>query len=150
MFWMSFPVFGSITMILWFTGILMISLADKKTWLEWPGRICVLLGLFSLLFFTVLLWINLERPPMRTLGETRLWYTIFLSTVGIIIYFYFQPAIIDQPIFFFQPVNKVFCTCFIPDSLFYICKPDLFEVFPPVFSGIFSRKIEIIICSPFI
>jgi ABC-type transport system involved in cytochrome c biogenesis permease subunit len=31
-------------------------------------------------------WINLERPPMRTMGETRLWYSFFLSATGYIAY----------------------------------------------------------------
>jgi len=28
------------------------------------------------------LWVGLERPPMRTVGETRLWYAFFLAAVG--------------------------------------------------------------------
>ncbi|MCK5781315.1 MAG: cytochrome c biogenesis protein CcsA, partial [Flavobacteriales bacterium] len=43
-----------------------------------------LLGAFVVVSFTVLLWKELERPPMRTLGETRLWYSLFLPFIGII------------------------------------------------------------------
>ncbi len=32
--------------------------------------------------FIIGFWIHLERPPMRTMGETRLWYSLFLSSVG--------------------------------------------------------------------
>lgn len=32
------------------------------------------------------LWYLLERPPMRTLGETRLWYAFFLPVLGLIIH----------------------------------------------------------------
>lgn len=32
------------------------------------------------------MWISLERPPMRTMGETRLWYSFFLPLAGIITY----------------------------------------------------------------
>ncbi len=32
------------------------------------------------------MWVNLQRPPMRTMGETRLWYGIFLSAIGYFIY----------------------------------------------------------------
>ena len=32
------------------------------------------------------LWHGLERPPMRTMGETRLWYSFFLALVGYITY----------------------------------------------------------------
>ena len=32
------------------------------------------------------MWISLRRPPLRTMGETRLWYSFFLSLTGIVIY----------------------------------------------------------------
>lgn len=32
--------------------------------------------------FIAELWILLDRPPMRTLGETRLWYGLFLPAIG--------------------------------------------------------------------
>lgn len=41
----------------------------------------VLLGLFL-----TKLWISLERPPLRTLAETRLWYSFFISAIGLILY----------------------------------------------------------------
>lgn len=41
-------------------------------------------GLF--LAFIALLWISLERPPLRTMGETRLWYSFFLPVAGLITY----------------------------------------------------------------
>ena len=43
----------------------------------------------SLLLFTafiVILWTTLERPPMRTMGETRLWYSFFLLLSGLFTY----------------------------------------------------------------
>ena len=36
--------------------------------------------------FIVAVWIGQERPPLRTIGETRLWYSFFLSTVGYVTY----------------------------------------------------------------
>jgi ABC-type transport system involved in cytochrome c biogenesis permease subunit len=87
MTWMNFSFFAIITIILWFAGLLTLGLSAKRIRLEWTGRICIIIGIINLLFFTVMLWINLERPPMRTLGETRLWYTIFLSSIGLITYF---------------------------------------------------------------
>ena len=32
------------------------------------------------------MWLSLERPPLRTMGETRLWYSFFLPLAGIIVY----------------------------------------------------------------
>ncbi|MCF8218043.1 MAG: cytochrome c biogenesis protein CcsA [Bacteroidales bacterium] len=34
----------------------------------------------------VYLWISFGRPPMRTMGETRLWYSFFLPVVGWVTY----------------------------------------------------------------
>lgn len=42
------------------------------------------LGVFSI--FIVGLWISLERPPMRTMGETRLWYSFFAIVSGLFTY----------------------------------------------------------------
>lgn len=36
--------------------------------------------------FIVGIWIGQARPPMRTMGETRLWYSFFLSAVGYVAY----------------------------------------------------------------
>lgn len=43
-------------------------------------------GLLVFGAFIVLLWMSLERPPLRTMGETRLWYSFFLPLVGLITY----------------------------------------------------------------
>ena len=36
--------------------------------------------------FVAMLWLSLERPPMRTMGETRLWYSLFLLVAGVATY----------------------------------------------------------------
>lgn len=45
-----------------------------------------LIGLAIFFCFIVGMWISLERPPMRTMGETRLWYSFFLPLAGLITY----------------------------------------------------------------
>lgn len=45
-----------------------------------------LLGAMVLAVYIAGLWIGLERPPMRTMGETRLWYSFFLSVAGVAVY----------------------------------------------------------------
>ena len=45
-----------------------------------------LAGLAIFFAFIVGMWISLERPPLRTMGETRLWYSFFLPLAGIIVY----------------------------------------------------------------
>lgn len=41
---------------------------------------------FVLALFVAGMWIHLERPPLRTMGETRLWYSLFLSLAGVLVY----------------------------------------------------------------
>lgn len=44
------------------------------------------IGLTIFFIYILLMWHTLERPPMRTMGETRLWYSFFLPLAGIIVY----------------------------------------------------------------
>lgn len=43
-------------------------------------------GAMVLLSFVVGMWVILERPPLRTMGETRLWYSLFLASAGCLVY----------------------------------------------------------------
>jgi len=57
----------------------------------WKGRsglvyLFTLTGLAVFFAFIVGMWISQERPPLRTMGETRLWYSFFLPLAGIIVY----------------------------------------------------------------
>ena len=44
------------------------------------------LGALIMVAFIAGLWRELDRPPMRTIGETRLWYALFLTVVGQLVY----------------------------------------------------------------
>ena len=44
------------------------------------------LGLLTFFSFILSMWISLERPPLRTMGETRLWYSFFLPLAGLVVY----------------------------------------------------------------
>ena len=57
----------------------------------WKGRSAMvyafsITGLAIFFAFIAGMWITLERPPLKTMGETRLWYSFFLSLAGIIVY----------------------------------------------------------------
>jgi len=41
-------------------------------------------GLIVFALFIAGMWISLERPPLRTMGETRLWYSFFLPSAGLL------------------------------------------------------------------
>lgn len=53
------------------------------------GKLVDLLALAGIALFgafIVALWIGQQRPPLRTMGETRLWYSFFLFLIGFITY----------------------------------------------------------------
>ena len=81
MIWSYFIVFALLSVALWTTG----------AWAAWRNRrrlafAATGLGLAVFFVYILLMWITLERPPLRTMGETRLWYSFFLPLAGIIVY----------------------------------------------------------------
>lgn len=36
--------------------------------------------------FIICLWVSLDRPPLKTMGETRLWYSFFALSAGLFTY----------------------------------------------------------------
>ena len=80
--WDHFTAFAIPVLISWMLAIITL-FASKKRWLN---KIFTLAGIVGFATFIVLLWISLDRPPMRTMGETRLWYSFFLSTIGFVMY----------------------------------------------------------------
>lgn len=81
MSWNNFPYFALVAVLLWATGAYA-AWKDKKT-LTLSATVAGLLVFFS---FIVAMWISLERPPLRTMGETRLWYSLFLPFAGLVVY----------------------------------------------------------------
>ena len=47
---------------------------------------CSVLSIVVLAAFIALLWVSLGRPPMKTMGETRLWYSFFALLSGLFTY----------------------------------------------------------------
>ncbi|NMD01478.1 MAG: cytochrome c biogenesis protein CcsA [Bacteroidales bacterium] len=76
-----------------FPGIVLLILSslfvlwDKK--LIYRNSIHLFLSAYSLLFlaFIVLLWVEMGRAPLRTLGETRLWYAFFIPLMTLVLYY---------------------------------------------------------------
>jgi ABC-type transport system involved in cytochrome c biogenesis permease subunit len=81
MMWSHFIFFAIASLLCWIIGSFA-AWKDKRS----IAYSTVTVGL--LIFFTYIIgmWISQERPPLRTMGETRLWYAFFLPLAGIIIY----------------------------------------------------------------
>ena len=80
--WTHFISFAISAMICWLLAIVTVHLVKPKGW----AITFSLIGILIFAAFIVLMWVGLERPPLRTMGETRLWYTFFLSTIGLVMY----------------------------------------------------------------
>ena len=59
---------------------------SKKKKVEIIGIISIYCGILVMGLFLRDLWTSIQRPPLRTLGETRLWYSAFIPVIGIITY----------------------------------------------------------------
>lgn len=86
MTWIEYPLFIFITSALWIAGLLLLWFAKTYKY-NYFADILVIGGILVMTYFTTALWISLERPPFRTLAETRLWYSMFLSVIGLVIYY---------------------------------------------------------------
>lgn len=80
----SYPVFAAISAGLWVIGGLLLFFGSRK--IRIIGNVSVILGLAIFSIFIALKWIYLDRPLMKTLGETRLWYTLFLVVLSYLVY----------------------------------------------------------------
>lgn len=81
MIWDYFIYFAIAAIVLWCVG----------AWASWQKRFTLactttLAGILIFLVYIVIMWVALQRPPMRTMGETRLWYSLFLPMTGMVVY----------------------------------------------------------------
>lgn len=84
--WLDFPTYAITAGILWLVGLIIVYLSKKQTVLSMIGALTVAAGVLVMVVFIVQLWMHLGRPPLRTLGETRLWYSLFLPGIGVFIF----------------------------------------------------------------
>lgn len=79
--WDWFIYFAIASVLFWIIG-------SWNAFKEFQMRACTFtfIGLLIFGIFIGLLWYSLERPPLRTMGETRLWYSFFLPLAGLITY----------------------------------------------------------------
>lgn len=84
--WNELIYFALPSALCWITGALF-AYKDNKRNLTLTFT-CIGLIIFGA--FITLMWISLERPPLRTMGETRLWYSFFLPIAGLITYLRWQ------------------------------------------------------------
>lgn len=70
--WDNFPWFAIVAVILWTLGSGFALVSRERS------RMAVALSMLGTLVFGAFIagfWMSLQRPPLRTMGETRLWYS---------------------------------------------------------------------------
>jgi ABC-type transport system involved in cytochrome c biogenesis permease subunit len=53
-------------------------------------RWLLVLAVIPLLGYVSFLWIEFGRAPLRTLGETRLWYALFVTLIGVLLFWRYK------------------------------------------------------------
>ena len=81
MTWDNFLGFAGSAMVCWLAAATLVYAAKKNI-----VNLLMMAGIIIFSVFITGLWIGQERPPLRTLGETRLWYSFFIVIVGFITY----------------------------------------------------------------
>lgn len=80
--WNHFIYFALPALVCWGIGAIAAYRPNKSVQVV----VWTVAGLAIFMAFIAGMWISLERPPLRTMGETRLWYSFFLPVAGIITY----------------------------------------------------------------
>ena len=77
--WNIFPYVAAVVVMLAVAGAVVALLRKERS------RLAIGLSVAAIavmLAFIVMFWLTLNRPPLRTMGETRLWYSFFLLVAG--------------------------------------------------------------------
>ncbi len=82
MSWDSFTWYACGSALLWICG----AAVSVKSARKLPAALLSGAGTVLFLTFIIGFWADLGRPPLRTMGETRLWFSLFLSSVGLAVY----------------------------------------------------------------
>lgn len=84
--WEAYPWFCIATLLFWAIAAgTAFGQKHRKTTLFLGG-----LGIGIQAFFLIGFWIHAQRPPLASLGETRLWYVFFLLLLGWFVFYAFR------------------------------------------------------------
>lgn len=81
--WEVFPYFAVVSVVLSLGGALVALFKPRQAFV---ALVLALAGIGVLGVFVAGFWVSLGRPPMRTMGETRLWYSLFVMMAGFFVY----------------------------------------------------------------
>ncbi len=87
MTWNIFPYIVGGSIGLWSAGIGFSLFSTKNKIASYLSKAAYFAGSLVIVAFVVMLWNTLDLPPLRTLGETRLWYATLLPVVGFAVHY---------------------------------------------------------------
>lgn len=82
MTWNEFLWFAIPAMLCWIGAGALVYKCKNSTIIN----LLMIVGIAIFGAFIIGLWVGQERPPLRTIGETRLWYSFFLAAIGYFTY----------------------------------------------------------------
>lgn len=85
MMWDYFTFFSAAAALCWAGGAFM-AMRERKADYSRAAMVLMVAGLAVFCAFIAALWATLGRPPLRTMGETRLWYSFFMIVSGLLTY----------------------------------------------------------------
>ena len=112
--WDSFYLFSIFSILFWMAGAVVAALKEK---FSRAAALLTVIGTSVFLVFICGLWMYLERPPLKTMGETRLWYSFFMGISGLLTYWRWHYRWILS---FSTVVSAVFC-------IINIMKPEIHD-----------------------
>ena len=83
--WEHYSIFSLLLLLVFGIAMIIVWWYNKSRLIRILTEGLVIFGLALMMIFITLMWISLERPPLRTLGETRLWYALFLPLIGYVV-----------------------------------------------------------------
>ncbi|MBR2302140.1 MAG: cytochrome c biogenesis protein CcsA [Bacteroidaceae bacterium] len=81
--WNNFIYFALPTVLMAFAGAVCAIRSQQRS--RW-AIILTIISIAIFISFVSGMWVSLERPPLRTMGETRLWYSLFMLVSGLFTY----------------------------------------------------------------
>lgn len=86
MIWQILNITFIIFVSLWLVGTIFLFFNKNKIKTTKISLILPGIANLILLTFIILYWIEIERPPLKTMAETRLWYAMFVSLIVWVIF----------------------------------------------------------------
>jgi len=111
-----FPIIACVTLALWTIAFVTFLPPVAKN-VRFPlGHTALLLGWLQIAGYIAWLWVVLQRPPLRTQGETLLWCTLFLPAIGFLSDWLWRTKTVIIPTVIFA-MGFLIATLLMPGSL---------------------------------